>query len=132
MTKEFSRLIRPLLVLFVMANALLLVFQDRLVIKKVNVDVVIIANILLFVVSIGNIYFQMRSLRNPNLSPGTVIRGLMAGTFLKLMVLAAAVIIYLVAAGKDRSVNSVFVGMGLYIIYTWLEVKISLRLNPKK
>jgi hypothetical protein len=132
MTKEFSRLIRPLLILFIMLTSLLLAFQARLVSKKVNVDVVIIANILLFVVSIANIYFQMRSLRNPNLSPGAVIRGLMAGTFLKLMVLAAAVIIYLVAAGKSRSINAVFVSMGLYIIYTWLEVKISLRLNPKK
>ena len=132
MTKEFSRLIRPLLILFIMLTSLLLAFQARLVSKKVNVDVVIIANILLFVVSIANIYFQMRSLRNPNLSPSAVIRGLMAGTFLKLMVLAAAVIIYLVAAGENRSINAVFVSMGLYIIYTWLEVKISLRLNPKK
>jgi hypothetical protein len=56
----------------------------------------------------------------------------MGGMFLKLFALAGAVIIYLLAAGPARSVNAVFIGMGLYIIYTWLEVRISLRLNPKK
>lgn len=77
-----------------------------------------------------NVYFQHKNSQNPN--PNAVIRGVMAGTFLKLFVLAAATLIYLFNAGEDRSVNAVFVGMGLYIIYTWLEVRISLRMNQKK
>jgi hypothetical protein len=130
MKKEYGRYIRPLLVLFIIINGLLIGFQNRLESKKISVDVVIYANLLLFVVSMLNLYFQLKALRNPN--PNASIRGLMAGTFLKLFVLAAATIVYLLVAGESRSVNAVFAGMGLYIVYTWLEVKISLRLNPKK
>jgi hypothetical protein len=84
----------------------------------------------LFVCTFLNIYYQIRNINNPN--PGAVIRGVMTGTFLKMLGLAAAAIIYLLAAGKGRNVNAVFVGMGLYILYTWLEVKILLLLKPKK
>jgi hypothetical protein len=130
MKKEYFQLTRPMIILFILLNGLLVAFQHKLESKKISIDVVVSANLLLFLVSMANIYFQMKSLRNPN--PNASIRGLMAGTFLKLFVLAAAAMIYLFAAGEDRSVNAVFVGMGLYIIYTWMEVKISLRLNPKK
>jgi hypothetical protein len=132
MKKEYSQLTRPLLILFLLLNGILLAFQNKLKNKNVNIDVVLVANILLFGVGMVNIWFQLKSLRNPNLSSGTVIRGLMAGTFLKLFVLAAAAMIYLVAAGESRSINAIFVAMGLYIFYTWMEVRISLRLNPKK
>ena len=129
MKKKYGQLIQPLSILFLLANTLLIVFRPQLEAKKIDVDVAIIANILLMVISLLNIYFQIKNLKNPN--PQAVIRGVMAGTFIKLMVVAAAVITYLVVAGKNRSANAVFIGMGLYVFYTWLEVKISLRLNQK-
>ncbi len=130
MNKEFVRLTRPIYVLFIVMNVVPLFLNKKLESYQINVNVVIAANLLLFVISMLNLYFQSKNIHNPNQS--AVIRGVMAGTFLKLMGLAAAAIIYLVAAGANRSVNAVFVGMGLYVIYTWLEVKISLQLKPKK
>lgn len=130
MKKEYGQHTRPLIILFVMLNALLFALQRKLEDKHISMDVVLIANVILFAVSMANIYFQMKNLRNSN--PNAAIRGVMAGTFLKLFVLAASAMIYLFAAGEQRSVKAVFVGMGLYIVYTWLEVRISLRLNPKK
>jgi hypothetical protein len=104
--------------------------RSRLAAKGIDTEVPIVGNIILFGVALLNVYFQIRNLQNPN--PQAVIRGVMAGTFIKLFLLAAAVIIYLLAAGASRNVNGVFVTMGLYIIYTWIETKISLRLNSKK
>lgn len=127
MSKEFKQLTRPLLVLFVIINTLLIVFRSRMEAKKIDVDVTIVANLILFIVTIVNLYFQSKNLQNPN--SAAVIRGVMAGTFIKLLILAASVIIYLVAAGEGRSINAVFVGMGLYVIYTWLEVRLSLKLK---
>lgn len=98
--------------------------------KNINIVVVLSANTLLLAFGLLNLAFQQKNINNPN--SAAVIRGLMAGTFLKLMGLAAAALIYLVAAGKNRSVNAVFIGMGLYIVYTWLEVRVSLRMKPKK
>ena len=116
--------------LFVFVLGLTILWQDTLATYQINWVVVQGANAVLFVLTFLNIYFQKKNINNPN--QAAVIRGVMAGTFLKLMGLAAAAIIYLVAAGANRSVNAVFVGMGLYIMYTWLEVKISLQLKPKK
>jgi len=120
----------PFISIFVIITGVVLAFAAKLEDYKINWVVVMGANIILFVFSILNIYFQQKNINNPN--QAAVIRGVMAGTFLKLMGLAAAALIYLVAAGANRSVNAVFAGMGLYIVYTWFEVKISLKLKPKK
>ena len=120
----------PFISIFVVITGVVLAFAAKLEDYKINWVVVMGANIILFVFSIFNIYFQQKNINNPN--QAAVIRGVMAGTFLKLMGLAAAALIYLVAAGANRSVNAVFAGMGLYIVYTWFEVKISLKLKPKK
>jgi hypothetical protein len=130
MKKKYFELTRPMILLFIILNGILLVFRHRMADLKINIDVVVSANLFLFVVSMTNIYFQMTNLNNPNAN--AVIRGVMAGTFLKLLVLAAAAMIYLFASGTNRSVNAVFAGMVLYIIYTWLEVRITLKMNPKK
>lgn len=130
MTKEYRKLIRPLAILLILVTALLLGLRARLAQVGIDVEVVLYANTLLFLATVLNIYFQCKNVNNPN--PNAIIRGIMGVMFLKLFVLAAAVLIYLLAAGEGRSVNAVFLGMGLYIVYTWLEVRISLRLNPKK
>ncbi len=130
MTKEFLRLIKPLVVLFFALTLVLLALSAPLDTIQANVWVVISANTLLFLVSILNLFFQFKQISNPN--PNVVIRGIMAGMFIKLFGLGAAVLIYLIASGSSRSINAVFMGMGLYIVYTWVEVRISLRLNPKK
>lgn len=129
MNKDYKVLTRPLVILYVITTALFIVFRPRLEAKGINPAVVISADLLLFAVTMINLYLQFRSINNPN--PNAVVRSVLGGTFLKLFVLAAAVIIYLLAAGPGRSINAVFVGMALYIIYTWLEVRISLRLKSK-
>lgn len=130
MTKDFIKLIRPIILLFFLLTLLIFLLSSPLRQINVAVTVVLSANFLLFLVSIVNLFFQCKQINNPN--PNVVIRGIMAGMFIKLFGLGAAVLIYLIASGSSRSINAVFMGMGLYIIYTWLEVRISLRLNPKK
>ena len=129
MTRDFRTLTRPLYLFFIIANALFLVFGKQMEAKHISQTVVIVANLLLFGITLLNLYLQHKNINNPN--PNAVVRGVVAGTFLKLLILAASVIIYLLAAGDGRSVNAVFVGMGLYIIYTWIEVRISLKLKPR-
>ena len=128
--KAFFKRIRALIYLLLIVSIVLAFFWKAALELKIDPIVVISANLILFAFSVVNIYFQSRNIHNPN--PNAVIRGVMAGMFLKLFGLAAAAVIYLFAAGAGRSVNALFVSMGLYILYTWLEVRISLQLNPKK
>ncbi|MFX5817193.1 hypothetical protein ABTE26_20070, partial [Acinetobacter baumannii] len=63
-------------------------------------------------------------------NPHAMVRGVMSGVVLKLFVLGGAAFIYLYVAGASRNTNALFVSMALYIIYTWLEVRIIT--SPKK
>lgn len=130
MEKESKSWVIPFVVLYVIVDLISLPLAGWMEAHQIKMLVVIGANTLLFAVSVLNILFQQKNMQNPN--PAAVIRGVMAGTFIKLMGLAAAAIIYLLAAGEARSVNAVFVALLLYIAYTWLEVRISLRMKPKK
>ncbi len=130
MAQENSKNYKRLVGLFILIGCLLSIVNVRLEAYKINWVVVGGANIIIFIFTYLNIYFQKKNMNNPN--PSAVIRGVMAGTFLKLFGLAGSAMVYLLAAGEHRSVNAVFVGMGIYIFYTWIEVKILLQLKPKK
>ena len=117
----------PLWTVFLLVSGLLVIFWNKLPAKQINPWVVLIGNALLFGIALLNIAYHRASLQKKN--PQAVLRSVMGATMVKLFVLAALVIIYLVGAGSARSIYGVIVCMGLYIIYSWLETKILLQLK---
>lgn len=118
---------RPLWIVFVLVTGMLALSWKLLPAKNINPSVVFTANALLLGVSLLNIAYHRASLQKKN--PQAVLRSVMASTMVKLFVLAALVMIYLLAAGAGRSVYAVILSMGLYIIYSWMETKILLQLK---
>jgi hypothetical protein len=118
---------RPVIVVFILINALCLGFAKWLDDKGINHEVLIWANLLLFIITLIACYIHVRSVTNSN--PHAFVRGVTLASFMKLMVIAISVFIYLLAAGENRSVYAVIVSMGLYIIYTIFEVKGAMKLN---
>lgn len=125
----FGRKIIPLFIVFIIVNSMVLYFQQKLEHLKIDPLVVFTANCLLFVLSTLSLAMHTKTADKKN--PNAAIRSVMAVTFIKLMVLAASAIIYLLVAGEKRSVYGVFVGMLLYIIYTFLEVRIAIKQHTK-
>ncbi len=125
--KTFSKNIIPLFFLFVLVNAIILWFQNDL--PKINIDsmVVYAANVLLFTLSVLSLMMHSKAVDKKN--PNAAIRGVMGATVLKLFVLGTAALTYLTLAGTHRSVNAVFVGMILYVFYTFVEVRIATKIN---
>ncbi len=117
----------PLFVVFVLVNAILIPLKNKLQEKQINVDVVIVANCLLFVLSSINIALHKKALQNKN--PNAAIRSVMGGTLIKLMVISIAILIYLVVAGEKRNSYGIFCGMILYLIYTIIEVRIATKMK---
>jgi hypothetical protein len=97
---------------------------------QIDYAVVMLANSLLFFISVLSLNMQLKSVNNTN--PHAMVRGVMGSVVLKLFVLGTAAFVYLYAAGESKSVNALFISMALYLFYTWLEVKLSLQLNPPK
>jgi Ni/Fe-hydrogenase subunit HybB-like protein len=123
----FDKQTRPLWIVFVLVTGMLALSWKLLPAKNINPWVVFTANALLLGVSLLNIAYHRASLKKKN--PQAVLRSVMASTMVKLFVLAALAMIYLLAAGSNRSVYAVILSMGLYIIYSWMETKILLQLK---
>ncbi len=130
MKSNFKKLYLPLAILFFLVTAICYFFGTVLKQKQIDPGVVAGANSLLFIICFYSLRSQMKSMDNTN--PHAMVRGVMGSVVLKLFVLGAAAFIYLYNAGEAKSVNALFVSMGLYILYTWLEVKIAMQLKPSK
>lgn len=122
--------IRPLVLFFLIVNALTVVGDKQIAAWGMKQDVLIVANILLFVFSLIGLLLQLNASKSPN--PNAIVRAVMAGMGLKLIGFATALLIYLSIVGKDKSVYSIYAALGLYVVYTWMEVRLFLRQNPKK
>jgi hypothetical protein len=118
-----------LFILFVIINLFCFLFKTWLDAKKIDHLVVIGANCILFVLSATVYFLHMRAAKNKN--PHVFVRSVMAGTFIKLVVIAIAIVVYLKLSEENKSVYGVVTGMGLYFVYTFIEVKSASRLNKQ-
>lgn len=130
MKKNLFSLLLPLFIAAILIATMTAAGSEWLLNKKINPMVVQAANLILLFTSCLNIFFQKRNLQQPN--PQAVMRGIIGATMVKLFFLASLVLVYIIAAGEKRSVYAVIVSMGCYIVYSWIETRISLRLKSDK
>ncbi len=127
---ERKKIFLPLVLVFVVINLLAFIFGTILRSWKIDPYLVASTNGILFLISIYNALQHLKAMAQTN--PHAMIRGVMGSTVLKLFVLGTAAFIYLYNAGENKNINGLFFGMGLYILYTWLDVRIALNGNPVK
>ena len=127
--KKDQKAIVPLFIFFMAVNSFCLLFKDWLNAKGIDHIVLGIGNCILFSLSVIIYFMQKKSLQNPN--PNVFVRIVMAGTLIKLVVIACAVSIYLLIAGKNKSNYAIVASMALYFVYTFIEVKTVSRLNKE-
>ena len=125
-----KRIISPLIVLFVVLSGFLVSSKALLSRWGINNEVLIIANILFFVVSLLVFFMQRKALYHTN--PNVFVRSVMAGMLIKMGVCVFAVILYRLLAGKDVSKISVFAAMFVYLLYLGVEVAVITKLNKQK
>lgn len=118
----------PISIVFVVVTIVSLVFSTQLNAFKINQWVVIGSNTILFVFSLYNVVQHNKAMQQTN--PHAMIRGVMGSVILKLFVLGTAAFVYLYNAGENKNMNGLFIGMALYILYTWLDVRIGLTVKP--
>lgn len=129
MKKSIFSLIAPLIGALIVVAILLRVFSANIVEKQLDPSVLQVANLILFILAVINIYMQVKAVGNKN--PHVFTRSVLGGTIMKLFLLVGIIFLYLSFAGKEKNVESIFVAMVFYVVYAWLEVRISLQLNKK-
>jgi hypothetical protein len=115
----FQKEFRPVLALFFAVLALLLLQQNMGLNLPINSMFIIVVNCMLFIMALFN--FKRISevdLKNPN----AMVRSVMMGTMLKFIVFGGAALWYATQKKAPIGTNNLFIAMGLYLIYTWIEI----------
>jgi len=120
----------PLIIVFVIINALLITGKPWLAKKGIEQDVLIIGNLLIALVSVLSVVLTRRSFKSSN--PHVFVRAVYSGFIIKFFVLAAAALVYIVVSGQNVSRPAIFSCMALYVIYSFIEVSALLRLLKQK
>lgn len=127
--KKTSSPLVPMFVVFVLVNAICIFFADWLDAHEINHVVVGLANCILFIVSL--IIYSMHKKSSSSANAHAFVRSVMGGTLIKLFVFAGGALLYLYFAGENKSVYAIVAAMGLYLVYTALEVRSAMSLNKK-
>ncbi|HEX6335117.1 MAG TPA: hypothetical protein VFZ78_12880 [Flavisolibacter sp.] len=125
-----GRLFMPVVLLFILMNALFLVAGSRLRAWNADQDVLIGGNLALFLITILSFFVALRGLHQPN--PNAFVRSVYSSMMIKLFLCAIAVFAYVSVSGESMNRPALFTCMGLYLVYTFIEVSILMKLLRNK
>ena len=120
----------PIVFMFIFINTLFLISANFFVKQNIDRYVVIAANAILFISNFITLLLLQRSLKNPN--PNVFVRSMMAGTFIKLLIIAVAFMAYAFTLKKNVNKPAIYISIFLYFLYLAVEVSIVLKLNKQK
>jgi len=121
MRRNRSRLL-PLIILFILLNALFLTGKNFLERSGFDQSVLIIGNLILFAATLVSFVFARRGLRSEN--PQAFVRSVYMSIMIKLFICVIAAVIYIFLFRKNLNRPALFTCMGLYLVYTFIEVSV--------
>lgn len=120
----------PVVLLFVILNGLALSLGSRFAAWNVDQDVVIGGNLFLFAVTFFSFLIAKRGLQDKN--PHAFVRSVFGSILFKMFLCIIAAFIYIAIYKKELNKAGLFICMGLYLVYTFLEVAILTRMLRQK
>jgi len=123
-----KKAIRPVILIFVMVNALALVFAKKLDAKGIDSEMVIGGNIVIFLATLVSFWMHHRAM-NTKVTSG-IIKNVYGGFMAKFFILLIAAFAYIFLA-KEVNKYGLFVCMGLYFVYTFAGTRNVLKQTNK-
>ena len=130
MNKDLLRLLRPLLIIFILINAFAITGNNWLEKNSVDQSVLIAGNLLLFLVSLTAFLITYRSLRSSN--PQAFVRAMYGSFMIKFFLIAIVAFIYIMIARKNVNKPGLIACGILYIVYTVLETGALMKLLKQR
>ena len=130
MTNQNRKIFLPVILVFVILNGLIITFKTFLENNGFDRDFLIIANLLLFILSLTAFYLQQRAIQSNN--PNAFVRGVYTAMIIKLFVCMIAVAVYAFMRKSNINKPALFTSMGIYILYTSFEVAGLMKVARKK
>ena len=130
MTQNKLRPFLPVIAFFLAINALTLTGIGPGTKWKLDKDVITIGNLILFLATSLSYFFALRGLKASN--PHTFIRSVYASILVKFFICLLAALIYIVMYKANLNKPALFICMGLYLIYTFMEVMVLMKIMKQK
>jgi hypothetical protein len=130
MTKRRFKSFVPVIIFFVALNGFFISGKRILERWGMDQDVVLIGNLLLFVITLLSFLLAQKGLKNPN--PHAFVRSVYSSMMIKLFLCIIAAFIYISIYRDNLSKPALFTCMGLYLVYTFMEVSILMKLLKGK
>lgn len=115
---------------FIAVNILAFIFKNYLHELGFAIKFLLIANLFLFALSLSGFAIQIKSLSSSN--PHAFIRGIYASLLLKIFVVLIVVGTYLFITEGRINKPAFFTALGLYIVYTVIEVTQLMKISRTK
>ena len=120
----------PVVILFVVINSLAVALRSKLEAWNVSQDLLIYGNLFLFSVTFFSFLIARKGLQNEN--PNAFVRSVYGSIMFKLFLCLIAAFVYIAIQKKGLNKPAFFGLMGLYLVYTFIEVSILTRLLRRK
>ena len=130
MNKQSLRGFFPAIMIFLILNSVFLVMMKKLEAWGVDYSVLVIGNLLVFAISFLSYWMAVRGLTTKN--NHAFFRWVYGSVMLKLFLLAGVAFAYIMMNKKEVNKPALFFCMGLYIVYTFIEVSALMKVNKQK
>jgi hypothetical protein len=130
MNQNSLRPLRPLLILFILISGFLVAGRSILAKWQIDQEVFAIGNLIVFATVFSSFLLLRKATSSPN--PQAFVRAMYGSFIIKFFVLALVAFIYIMAVKKNVNKPALFGCIGLYFIYTFLEISAILKLLKEK
>ena len=130
MNKQAFRNFLPAIVLFLVLNSGFLAVMKRLEGWGFDYPVLVVGNLLVFGICLLSYWMAVRGLTTKN--SHAFFRWVYGSVMIKLFLLAGVAFVYIMMNKKEVNKPSLFFCMGLYVVYTFIEVSGLMKVNKQK
>ena len=110
----------PIAIVFILLNVFFLAGKSLLAKWDADQSVLIFGNLVIFVVTAFSFFISLKGLKSSN--PHAFVRSVYSSVMIKFFVFAIAAFVYIQSAKDAVNKPALFTCMGLYLVYTFLEV----------
>ena len=130
MNKQALRNFFPAIIIFLVLNSGFLAMMKRLDEWGFEYSVLVFGNLIVFGVSLLSYWMAVRGLTTKN--SHAFFRWVYGSVMIKLLLLAGVAFVYIMMNKKEVNKPGLFFCMGLYVIYTFIEVSALMKVNKQK
>jgi hypothetical protein len=120
----------PVVFFFIMLNAFFISSKGLLDRWGADQAVLIIGNLVLFVIFLLSFLVAQKGFKTTN--PHAFVRSVYGSMMIKLFICIIAAFIYIAVYKKDLNKPAFFTLMGLYLVYTFIEVATLTKMSKQK